>query len=402
MILMIMQRIAYASLFVLFIFNYAVAQDKFGSGFYVNHEGDTVRGFVEYRYHYNYEFTFRSTLKGDSRTFTVDEVNHFGLDRGNKYHKIDFALGDLSPKPVFAQMLFEGDIDLYRYQGTLFIDGGGSNRFQLASRKGKNTEDATKYLQKNTGYFNILFQQCPTVAAEAAKITISSDALVYLLTNYHDCKNVPYVDHSKKGKKQINFGLSVGMGMPSIKYTSTSIGDYLAQTNFGPSPNSPAIGIHFISRGRKPSSVIALQQELLFSKASFSGSSYTTWEGAGYKFTQTSTTVIKYSKLDYKIGLRLTARSNVINPYFSIGLAMTKFLNNQSKSDITFQINDDIKERVENPIPSYSVPGAWASLGLSKKVGLKHQIFFDFMAENTYLENNGNCNTLYFRFGFLY
>lgn len=395
------QRVGLTALLTFFILNNSIAQDKFGPGFYINHEGDTVRGFIEYRYHYNYEFKYKSTLKEDSKTFTIDEVTVFGLDLGGKYQKLDFALGNLAPKPVFALILFQGDIDLYRYQGTLFIDGGGSNRFQLASRKGKNTEDATKYLQKNTGYFNILFQQCPTVVAEAAKVTISSEAVVKLLSNYHDCKNAPYVDLSKKGKKQINFGLSAGVGLSSIKYTSSSAYDYLAQTNFGPSPNSLAIGIHYINRGRKPASVIALQQELLFSKASFTGSSYTTWEGGGYKFTQTSSTVIKYSKLDYKIGVRLTARSNAINPYFSFGFAFPFFLIDESKSDITFQINDDIQERSENPLPSSGL-GTWASLGLSKKVGLKHQIFIDFMAEGTDLANNGTANTLYFRIGFLY
>ncbi len=396
-----MQQVSLISLLTFFVLIDSIAQDKFGSGFYIDQKGDTVKGLIEYQYHYNNQFNFKPTLKEASKTLTTDEANLFVLDVGSTYKNLDFELGDLAPKPVFAQLLFQGDIDLYRYQGTVFIDGGGKNRFRLASRKGKNTEDATKYLQKNTGYFNILFQQCPTVAAEAAKITISSEALVNLLSNYHDCKNAPYFDLSKKGKKQINFGLSAGMGLPSIKYTSAYETNYLAQTNFGPSPSSLAIGIHYINRGRKPASVIALQQELLFSKASFSGSSFSTWEGGGYKFTQTSSTVIKYSKLDYKIGVRLTARSNVINPYFSFGLALTKFTNNESRSDITFQINDDIQERSENPLPSNGL-GTWASLGLSKKVGLKHQIFIDFMAEGTDLANNGTANTLYFRIGLLY
>ncbi|MEY4930457.1 MAG: hypothetical protein RI909_1181, partial [Bacteroidota bacterium] len=265
-------RAASVFFFIVCVQNQLHAQDKYGSGFYVTSAGDTVRGFIEYQYHYNDQFKFKATLKETTKTLTIEEVDLFALDLGNTYEKLDFALDDLSAKPVFAQTLLHGDISLFRYQGRLFIDGGGSNRFQLANGKGRDTEDATKRLQKNTGYFNILFQECPTVAKESAKITISPTSVVDIVSKYHHCKNASYVNLSKPLKKRKDFGFSIGLATPSIKYPSTlnlygeGINmDFLGRSVFESSPISPSIGIIYINRGRRPSSLVALQQELLFS-----------------------------------------------------------------------------------------------------------------------------------------
>lgn len=399
---------AFVLLFAVCVQSHLCAQDKYGPGFYVTSTGDTVRGFIEYQYHYNDQFKFKATLKEAIKTFTADEVVLFSLDFGNTYQKLDFALGDLSSKPVFAQALLQGDISVFRYQGRLFIDGGGSNRFQLANGKGRDTEDATKRLQKNTGYFNILFQDCPTLVKESVKITISPSSVVDIVSKYHHCKNASYVNLSKPLKKRKDFGFSIGLATPSIKYPSTlnlygeGINmDFLGRSIFESSPISPSVGIIYINRGRNPSSLVALQQELLFSRVSFNGSSLSSWEAGGYEFTETSTTLIKFSKVDYKIGMRVTPRSNVINPYFSFGATLISILANESKSHVTFQINDSVEERDVNPVEGSSI-GTWATLGISKLVGTKHKVFTDILFEGTPLSSKGKVSTFHYRLGFLF
>jgi len=400
--------IASVFIFIVCIQNKLNAQDKYGPGFYVTSASDTVRGFIEYQYHYNDQFKFKPTLKETRRTLTVDEVDLFALDAGDTYKKLDFALGDLSVKPVFAQALLLGDISLFRYQGRLFIDGGGSNRFQLANGKARNTEDATKQLQKNTGYFNILFQECPTVTQESSKITISPSSVITLVSKYHECKKTSYVNLSEKRKRRIDFGFSLGLATPSIKYPASVnlLGegpstDFLSRTLFAQSPASPSIGITYINRGRNPSSLVALQHELLFSRVSFNGSSFANWEAAGYEFTETSTTLIKFSKIDYKIGMRITPRSNVINPYFSVGATLVSVLANKSKSHVTFQINDSVEERDLNPVDGKSI-GTWGALGISKAMGTKHKVFAEVLFERTPVSSNGKVSTFHYRVGFLF
>ncbi|MEY4929622.1 MAG: hypothetical protein RI909_346, partial [Bacteroidota bacterium] len=129
--------------------------------------------------------------------------------------------------------------------------------------------------------------------------------------------------------------------------------------------------------------------------------SFTNWEAGGYEFTETSTTLIKYSKLDYKIGMRITPRSNVINPYFSAGITLFGVFANESKSNVTFQINDSVEEREVNPVEGSSI-GTWVALGISKPIGTKHKVFTDVLFEATPLSSKGKVSTFHYRVGFLF
>jgi hypothetical protein len=378
-------------------------QKKYGPGYYVSNNGDTVKGFIEYRYNYNYSFLFRSTPREKSDKITIDDALAFQLDGGNAYQKLDFALGDLSDKPVFAQTIILGAINMYSYQGRLFVDGGGPNKFRMAKPKAKTTEETKKYYQQNVGYFNILFQDCPAVRTDAATVAISSKRLTDLITRYHQCRQIPFSHVAARQRKRINFGVSLGVAASKIKYRLIDDPNvsYLGRSSFQDSPTSPSIALQFISRGRKLASVFSMQQELIFSNASFVGSSNANWEGGGYEFTETSSTVIKYSKVDYRVGVRITGRSNVLNPYAAVGVAVPLILSVESKSDVTFQINDDVQSRVVTPVAA-GLSSVWVSLGISKPVGVKQHLFAEITSENGNLGNGGAYTTLSSRIGFLF
>ena len=148
-------------------------------------------------------------------------------------------------------------------------------------------------------------------------------------------------------------------------------------------------------------SVVALQQELSFAKASFSGKSNDAWQAPFYTGSEKSTTTIKFSMIDYKFGLRFTARSNLINPYIGFGLAFTQFIKKVSTSDVTYESGNTTREGERNPLDYKNTGGVWANVGLSQRLG-RYKIFADIMTENTYLGNSGICNTLYTRLGFLF
>lgn len=170
----------------------SLGQKKYGAGYYVTTAGDTVRGEIEYLYNYNQGFKFRSSPEEESKKFGVEDATTFVLRGGNTYQRLDFGLGDLSAEPVFAQRIIDGTIDLYSYQGRLFVDGGGANKFRMAKPKAKTTEETKKYYQQNVGYFNILFEDCPAVRSDAATVAISSKRLTDLIIRYHQCRQIPF------------------------------------------------------------------------------------------------------------------------------------------------------------------------------------------------------------------
>ncbi|MBL7873062.1 MAG: hypothetical protein JNM78_15705 [Cyclobacteriaceae bacterium] len=379
-------------------FNSLHAQDKFGPGYYLANGIDTVRGFIEYRSNYNYEFKFRKNLRDESKTFTIDEVGQFGLDYGTTFRKLDFALDDLATKPVFAQILIQGDITLYQYQGRLFVDGGERKKFLLAKGKGRNTEESQKNFQKNTGVFNILFFDCPSLRENAAKSTINRITTTGLVINYHECKKMPYTLLNQTKKRSVKYGFFIGYSLDNLSYSSSN---YLARTTFNNPSRNLSLGVISFNYGRQASSVISLQQMLFFSKATYEGTSFLSYEAGGYAFEETSTSHIEYSKLAYSLGPRFSIRSNHINPYLSLGLMTNGLFGVKAKSIITNKINDSSETREEVPLQSAINLGAWASVGLSKKVK-EHIVFADLTLENNNLKGSGKVNSLSGRLGLLF
>ncbi|MFZ5999452.1 MAG: hypothetical protein ACOYW3_03020 [Bacteroidota bacterium] len=376
------------------------AQDKFAAGYYISANSDTVRGFIQYRYNYNNEFKFRSNDKEKGHTMPVNEVIEFGFDGGVVYRQIDFALGDLSQGPVFAQRLVGGEVNAYRYQGRLFVQSP-SNGFQVEKKRG-NSEDARKTIQKNTGNFNIAFQGCPTAQTEASKMSINTQRLVQLLDDYHACKNKTAIKYPIAEKKRINIGVSVGVAMPSIQFKAINnpFFTYLGNSTFDASPASPSIAIHYVNRGRNPRSIFAFQQNLQFSQASFTGTSNEKWSSGGYDFTEISTTSIKYKRFDYDLGVRAAARSNKINPYLVASMGVS-VLSGDAKSNISFQINDDIQKREETPMSPGGFTGTFA-FGVAPRVRQTHSAFIEVSFQNSSFGNGSKATVLNTKVGFLF
>jgi hypothetical protein len=378
--------------------NSLFAQDKYGPGYYLAAGADTIRGFVEYRSNYNYEFKFKKNLKEESKTYTIDEVSQFGLDYGITYQKLDFALEGLSIKPVFAQVLVQGEIDLYEYQSRLFLDGGENRKFLMAKGKGGNSEDVQKNYQKNAGIFNILFFDCPTIKEEALKSTINKTTLTNLVIKYHDCKKISNEQLNQLKKRQVKYGFHFGVSVTNLAYNSSN---YLARSTFNNPSQNITFGITSFNYGRKASSVVSLQQELFFSHASFEGSSYLSYETGGYLITETSVSKIAYSKFAYKIGPRFSVRSNTINPYISLGLVANTFMGVNASSTVISQINSSIENKDEIPLNAGVNGGIWASVGLGKMIN-EHLIFIDFVLENNYVTNSGKLTSVSARIGYLF
>lgn len=379
-----------------------IAQDKYGPGYYLANGVDTVKGFVEYRSNYNYEFKFKKNLKEEAKTYSIDEVSQFGLNYGITYRKLGFALEDLGTKPVFAQVIIQGDITLYRYQGRLFVDGGEKKKFLLAKGKGRNTDEVQKNYQKNTGIFNILFFDCPAVKDAALKSTINTTTVSDLVVDYHYCKHQPFTKLTDTKKKQIKYGVFVGLPITSLSYgNTTGRFSYLENSTFNTTSQSPGFGLIRINRGRQVSSILSLQQELYFWKTSIEGSSYLDYMFGPNHIIESSITSIKYTRLDYKIGPRINFRSNSINPYMSLGVTLTGYLGLASKSIVSTQTNDSIEIREENPVPNASGVGTWASIGVGKRIK-NHVLFIDTTLEKSFLWNSGGLNSFSGRLGFLF
>lgn len=386
------------------ISNYVNAQDKFGSGYYVKVTGDTVKGFIDYQKNYGSSIAFRNDQKSRSVNLSYEEVTQFGFINGLKFGTLNFGAEEFLAKPVFANLLLEGSIDLYKYRGRFFVDAGDKNRFMLALGKKRADKEALKNYQTNTGYFNIIFNDCPSVQNKAPQTPIRSKELVQLLKEFHNCINEPYEERQMTKRKATNFGLYIGNSITNISFSSNDDPElrYLESLKFKSS--NLIFGITIL-RSKNPSSSIGWQHEFALKRASFEQYSYNQFYDytpfAEYRIVQTTLTAINYSALIYRTGPRFSLRSNSLNPYTSFGITLPLWRTLNNSSIKTRQVNGGQIESVEIE-PPLRLPGVWASVGIKKKIFKHHFLFieqdFDVISRN----RNGRFYSTSTKIGFLF
>ena len=382
----------------------ALAQDKFGPGYYVTNTADTVHGYIEYKTKYQGGVTFRKQLSAASEHLTIDQVKAFGFPSGYTLMRVQFpAKADLPAMTVFAKVIVKGGLDLFDYDGRFFIGSDKEGHFQLAQAKTSNAAQAIKNYQTNTGIFNILFQDCPAVKEEAQKTSISKEKLVALLQSYNTCMGLPHREVRVQNPRRSNhIGFYIGESFSNLSFgkpQAFSYSSYLYNTNFNTSAQ-PTLGVMALLGGKAPSSMVSFQGELVYTKASFSGS--WVYTSLSYDLKQTTITKLDYSRLSLLGGMRITGRSNKLNPYISLGLAGQTFLSMNSSVNQITEINSSVEEENFELSISKTSFAAWAGAGVKKRIAGNKALFLDINYEYSFISNSGTINTLAARIGILF
>jgi hypothetical protein len=398
-----------------FLVSESMAQDKYLAGYYVTNNVDTVRGYIEYRANYKSGVKFRPELRGPVQKLEIENIKSFGFNSGRVYSRVTNPLDQKnSGQQIFIRPIVDGEIDLYSYRGKMIIGSEEKGQFALA-KKGSNSTEAMKNLQKNTGVFNILFQECPTVKNEAQNVQIGEENLVKLIESYHNCRGISYNHiNTKAGKRMFDMGIFVGQRMSSLSFTGGDENNsvtYLGNTNFNTS-SLPTFGIVSLVGGKSPSSVLSFQSGISYSQGKHSGTStFKTEDFGGYDITQVSTTHLNYSVLSLSAGLRMTMRSNKINPYLAGGASIQRLLSLDEGTHQTTTINTSIEEEEFSlGIDERTTGSLWATVGVKKRVGKGMGVFaecnIDFMTLVTSKTNatniNANIKGTSIRVGFLF
>lgn len=403
----------FSTFFILTLITTAsVSQDKFGAGYYVTNTSDSIRGFIQYKAYYSTGFKFRQELNGFTQYISVDEFKSFRAPSGVIYEMVEYSGdADLPSTPILIQPVVRGEVDLFYYMGNAFIGSDRKGRFALADKKPSSSEDATKKYQKNIGAFNILFQDCPEVKEKAQNTLIGEESLIELLRSYHECRELPYkVFKPKKLKRFAHVGVFAGLAASNLSFSKSTVPEtrFLNYTNFEASL-FPTFGVVTTLGGRSPSPILTFQSELTYTKADFKGTySFTEPDFAGYDIAYTSTTSVVYSRLSLSAGLRITARSNRLNPYVSLSLAGQHFMSLEGGVHQVSTINSVVKEE-DSDLGMKKSPSAIlvaASAGLKKKIAANDAVFVECSFENTSISTeidlNARVSAVAFRVGFMF
>lgn len=395
-----------ALIFMLSFTDQAIAQERFSPGFYVTKSQDTVRGNILNKIHYSTQILFRTTIAGASQTLTVDDVSSFGLSTGEVYYPMKFENQANLPETVtFIRMIVEGGgIELLKYHGRYIIGSNEKGRFPMAKGKTSNATHSLKNYQTNTGIFNILFQDCPSVKAEAQNVPITDEKLSQLIKAYHNCRSLPHREFHSKNLGRVSYiGFFVGQSSSKISFPNASDGNsnFPVRSKFS-TAFQPTFGVLGLHSGKGPASIFALQGELAYTKADFGSTWIYTSNVGGYQIKETTITDVDMNLVTFRAGMRITARSRRINPYLSFGLAYQRSISPKATVKRLTVINTVSDEENFEFEMKYSSLVVWAGAGLKKNVFGKHVVFVDGHYEESFMSSSGKIASLALRIGFLF
>ena len=388
------------------IFANLSGQERFSPGYYVTNSQDTVRGYVLNKAYYSTQILFRPTISSRAQTLTVNDVKSFVLSSGEVYVSMKFANGTQLPTTsTFVRMIVAGGIDLLSYRGVYIIGSEDKGRFALAKGKNSNATTGLKNYQINTGIFNMLFQDCPSVKAEAENVPMVEEKLSQLIKSYNACRSLPHREfYTKKLKRVSQIGFFIGQSRAKISFPGSEIlrsSDFLFRSKF-PVSLQPTFGILGLRSGRGTRSMFGLQGELTFTRVRFSSTSVYTNDVAGYDVKEIARTNLDYSLLTFRGGLRLTGRSHTVNPYVSFGLGHQMSIAPKSTITMRREINASYEEETFDADLTQTGLVIWAAAGLKKDVFGKHAIFLDGNYEENFASSSGKVSSLVVRLGFLF
>ena len=396
--------------FAIVLFSQVNAQDRFSKGYYVTNNADTVYGYIEHRSVYRKDVSFRSGPKARVQRLTAKEVAAFGFDTGTAYVRVNHpSKGNVAGDSIFVRPILQGEIDLYSYDGNMVIGSDKKGRFALG-KKTSNAAEAVKNNQSNAVAFNVVFQDCPTVRAEAQNAPITKESIVKLVGSYHDCRGLSYAEaKAVKEKRMIDIGFFAGLFSPKL-----SIGPWgqdkkenAYECKFQ-NASSATFGFTALFGPRSPSPILTFQTGLAFAKGEHQGRwTFTDTEQNGSVIQQTRIASVDYSRLTVNAGFRFSVRSNVLNPYFSFGFNYHKFLSLNERQLIVTMINSSVEqEEVPLGMKTFSV-GGYGAVGLRKKIGQSKALFAECNFERSFIALDDSSElakltSISLRFGFLF
>lgn len=376
-----------------------VAQDRFGKGYYVTSQRDTVRGFIKYKENFLKTVPFRKDLKSPVQELQPTEAIAFGFEGGNHYQLMNFPEND-KDDIVFARKVVEGNVNMYMYYAKYMLGSESKKYFVISkTRSGGTPEERMAFKQKSVGAMNVLFADCPQVMDKTNTVVVQEEPLVEILEEYHRCRSESYRVYVAEKRRRVAFGVFAFYNVSQLEFAGTD--ESLNRTSYDKSADPGLGAMMLITPSRKHSSIFSLQVELLYHQMKFAGNSYYERSAGGYDFKYTGTSSFNLQRLTPRVGFRLTGRSNVINPYLSMGVSLPSVLPGKSDFVKDVQINDATETYRSEPVKGVSI-GAWVSAGLKKPFRHGGALFAEAVFEMVSVDMGGTIKMANPRIGYIF
>ena len=228
------------------IFCIAYSQKNYLPAYIIQNNGDTLKGFIDYR---NWkkipaDFSFKSTMNDVTKVLKPGDIKEVSVN-GEKYisQNVDIIEGpnflDFLPLEstitiekvkCFLLELSSGSKSLYYYENQnvrqqYYIKQGDSVVLLIYTKyidkSGK--ADVIRENEKFKGQLAFYLVDCKTIQNQLEKTTYNKESLVDLFNHYYNCSNTKTSYQKTADKSHSKFGITAGTTLTTLDLESTDI-----------------------------------------------------------------------------------------------------------------------------------------------------------------------------------
>ncbi|WP_134088737.1 hypothetical protein [Olivibacter sp. XZL3] len=229
---------------LLFVGKSVCGADLFRPGYVINHRGDTLQGYIEYR---NWSTNpqvihFRSTPTAQVVSYKPADLSAFSVaeeyyesaaiqveSSSNSFDRLsDSADFELKADTVFLQALVKGRKSLYflknREGQSFFFIKQGDQYVWLGYKRYRKQENGKNLIASNNLYIHQLQQylnDCKDLILLISQTSYKTSSLNKLFNSYYTCTTDSANYTLPQEKMKTEFGLLMGVSTASFNFTST-------------------------------------------------------------------------------------------------------------------------------------------------------------------------------------
>lgn len=277
------------------------AQSDFREGFIVQTSGDTLRGQVNYRSGIlaGNVCVFKQNAQAGEITYTPKDILSYGFpnDKNFQVRHLDHA-DTLAAEDVFAEELVRGNINLYNYKGTFFVQKRPDTKMHklyITSESyykygpGENPTNSTgtltvRRVNHHISVLNMLMQDCFQMLSKIEYVTLTQKGLVALVRQYNQCTGSKEQIVFKEDKPWLatRAGILAGINHTTLSFSAKDEAYlHLAHANFN-KETYPTFGLLVSFNSPRVSEQLSLQLEVQYLRNKFAAQPSYEWFGTYY------------------------------------------------------------------------------------------------------------------------
>jgi hypothetical protein len=179
--------------FLLMFSGFAFGQSNFLPGYYVTLDGDTIRGYIDYRNQIRNELvcTYKDPVDATTQILRPEKIKAFSINDIDYYESHALTTRKGVQITGFFRVIVRGRISLLSHRKEYYAKDSSARLYDL-SRKPTTVDRVVHQDFYSVGALKFLMQDCPDLLPRIEQQYKSSTGLPQLFEDYYKCVTEPY------------------------------------------------------------------------------------------------------------------------------------------------------------------------------------------------------------------